>query len=193
MKALLIAEYERLVKNKRYIAYIIYLLLCVINGVYASKSLNPQDKFPYLICIFLFIPDFEKGNLINSQNIRLLPVKLQSYVRILFLEVGIYNLIIILGWFIYCTVLGRLIFPDLIQTGFLIFLESLLIPTVLPKKKMTQPYFEHTLMVGLLTCFYYGVILTQTTLDKNIGFLFFIAILFVMTYFSSIRILNENA
>ena len=37
MKALLIAEYERLVKNKRYIAYIIYLLLCVINGVTRVK------------------------------------------------------------------------------------------------------------------------------------------------------------
>ena len=192
MKALLIAEYEGLIKNKRYISCILYLLLCGVSGVFASKSLNPQDKFPTFMVIIFLIHNFEKWNWINSGSIRLLPVTQQSLVRILFLEAGIYNLIIILGWLIYCVVLGRLIFPDLIETGFLIFLESLFIPAVLPKKKMTQPYFEHTLMVGLLTCFYYGVILTQTTLDKNIGFLFFIVILFVMTYFSSIRILKEK-
>ena len=189
MKALLIAEYERLIKNKRYISYILFLLLCGVSGVFASKSLNPQDKFPYLICIFLFILDFEKGNLINSQSIRLLPVKPQSNVRILFLEVGIYNLTIILGWFIYCIFLGRLVFPDLIETGFILFIESLFAPSILQKKKMTQAYLEHMLMLVLLVCFY-GVIITQTTLDENIGFLFFTAVLILMTYFSSIRILK---
>ena len=192
MKALLIAECEGFIKNKRYISYILYLLFCGVCGFFASKSLNPQDKFPTFMVIIFLIHNFGKWNLINSESIRLLPVTQQSLVRVLFLEVGIYNLVLILGCLIYCVVLGRLIFPDLIETGFLIFLESLFIPAVLPKKKMTQPYFEHTLMVGLLMCFYYGVILTQTTLDKNIGFLFFIAILFVMTYFSSIRILKEK-
>ena len=192
MKALLIAEYEGLIKNKRYISCILYLLLCGVSGVFASKSLNPQDKFPTFMVIIFLIHNFEKWNWINSESIRLLPVTQQSLVRILFLEAGIYNLIIILGWLIYCVVLGRLIFPDLIETGFLLIFESLLIPDILPKKKMTQPYLEHILILVLLACFS-GVIITQTTLDKNIGFLFFIAILFVMTYFSSIRILNEKA
>ena len=141
-----------------------------------------------MVIIFL-IHNFEKWNWINSESIRLLPVKEQSLVRILFLEAGIYNLIIILGWLIYCVVLGRLIFPDLIETGFLLIFESLLIPDILPKKKMTQPYLEHILILVLLACFS-GVIITQTTLDKNIGFLFFTAALIVMTYFSSIRILK---
>lgn len=189
MKALLIAEYERLVKNKRYISCILYLLLCGVSGVFASKSLNPQDKFPTFMVIIFLIHNFEKWNWINSESIRLLPVKEQSLVRILFLEAGIYNLIIILGWLIYCVILGRLIFPDLIETGFLLIFESLLIPDILPKKKMTQPYLEHILILVLLACFS-GVIITQTTLDKNIGFLFFTAALIVMTYFSSIRILK---
>ncbi len=189
MKALLIAEYEGLIKNKRYISCILYLLLCGVSGVFASKSLNPQDKFPTFLVIIFLIHNFEKWNWINSESIRLLPVKEQSLVRILFLEAGIYNLIIILGWLIYCVILGRLIFPDLIETGFLLIFESLLIPDILPKKKMTQPYLEHILILVLLACFS-GVIITQTTLDKNIGFLFFTAALIVMTYFSSIRILK---
>jgi len=189
MKALLIAEYEGLIKNKRYISCILYLLLCGVSGVFASKSLNPQDKFPTFMVIIFLIHNFEKWNWFNSGSIRLLPVKEQSLVRILFLEAGIYNLILILGWFIYCVVLGRLIFPDLIETGFLLIFESLLIPDILPKKKMTQPYLEHILILVLLACFS-GVIITQTTLDKNIGFLFFTAALIVMTYFSSIRILK---
>lgn len=189
MKALLIAEYEGLIKNKRYISCILYLLLCGVSGVFASKSLNPQDKFPTFMVIIFLIHNFEKWNWINSGSIRLLPVTQQSLVRILFLEAGIYNLIIILGWLIYCVVLGRLIFPDLIETGFLLIFESLLIPDILPKKKMTQPYLEHILILVLLACFS-GVIITQTTLDKNIGFLFFTAALIVMTYFSSIRILK---
>ena len=189
MKALLIAEYEGLIKNKRYISYILFLLLCGINGVFAIKSLNPQDKFPTILFMIFFVDDFKKGNFINSQSVRLLPIKQQSLVRVLFLEVGIYNLVLILGWLIYCVVLGRLIFPDLIETGFLFIFESLIIPDILPKKKMTQPYLEHILILVLLACFS-GVIITQTTLDKNIGFLFFTAALIVMTYFSSIRILK---
>ena len=192
MKALLMAEYEGLIKNKRYISYILYLLLCGVCGVLAIKSLNPQDKFPtFLFIMIFFVDDFIKGNFINSQSVRLLPIKQQSLVRILFLEVGIYNLIIILGWLVYCAVLGRLLIPDLLETGFIFILESLLIPALLPKKSMTQAYLEHTLMLVLLVCIYL-VIITQITLDKNIGFLFFIAILFVMTYFSSIRILKEK-
>lgn len=189
MKALLIAECEGFIKNKRYISYILFLLLCGINGVFAIKSLNPQDKFPTILFMIFFAYDFKKGNFINSQSVRLLPIKQQSLVRVLFLEVGIYNLVLILGWLIYCVVLGRLIFPDLIETGFLFIFESLLIPDILPKKKMTQPYLEHILILVLLACFS-GVIITQITLDKNIGFLFFTAALIVMTYFSSIRILK---
>ena len=189
MKALLMAEYEGLIKNKRYISYILYLLFCGVCGVFAIKSLNPQDKFPTILFMIFFVDDFKKGNFINSQSVRLLPIKQQSLVRVLFLEVGIYNLVLILGWLIYCVVLGRLIFPDLIETGFLFIFESLIIPDILPKKKMTQPYLEHILILVLLACFS-GVIITQTTLDKNIGFLFFTAALIVMTYFSSIRILK---
>ena len=189
MKVLLIAECEGFIKNKRYISYILFLLLCGINGVFAIKSLNPQDKFPTILFMIFFADDFQKGNFINSQSVRLLPIKQQSLVRVLFLEVGIYNLVLILGWLIYCVVLGRLIFPDLIETGFLFIFESLLIPDILPKKKMTQAYLEHILILVLLACFS-GVIITQTTLDKNIGFLFFTAALIVMTYFSSIRILK---
>ena len=192
MKALIIAECEGYIKNKRYISYILFLLLCGINGVFAIKSLNPQDKFPTILFMIFFVDDFKKGNFINSQSVRLLPIKKQSLVRILFLEVGIYNLIIILGWLVYCAVLGRLLIPDLLETGFIFVFESLLIPAILPKKSMTLAYLEHSLMLVLLVCIYL-VIITQITLDKNIGFLFFIAILFVMTYFSSIRILNEKA
>ena len=122
---------------------------------------------------------------------RLLPVKPQSRVNILFFETGIYNLVLVLGWVIYCVILGRIITPSLVLIGIILVLESIVTPDILPKKKSELSYFEHIIMVVMLVCFYWGFI-TQTTLDKGICFLFFAILLIVLTYFSSIRILKTK-
>ena len=191
MKALLIAEYERFIKRKKYLTPIIYLVICVIGALKARTDTVYIQTFPsFLYCTF-FVQDFMDGNLVNIDIMRLLPIKPQSRVNILFFETGIYNLVLVLGWVIYCVILGRIIIPSLVPIGIILVLESIATPAILPKNKSKQSYFEHITVVVMLVCICLGII-TQTTLDKGICFLFFASLLIVLTYFSSIRILKTK-
>ena len=191
MKALLIAEYERFIKRKKYLTPIIYLVICVIGALKARTDTVYIQTFPsFLDCTF-FVQDFMDGNLVNTDIMRLLPAKPQSRVNILFFETGIYNLVLVLGWVIYCVILGRIIIPSLVPIGIILVLESIATPAILPKNKSKQSYFEHITVVVMLVCICLGII-TQTTLDKGICFLFFASLLIVLTYFSSIRILKTK-
>ena len=164
-------------------------MICIISALRARTDTVYIQTFPSFLYFTFFVQDFVDGKLVNADIMSLLPVKPQSRVNILFLETGIYNLVLVLGWVIYCVILGRIITPSLVPIGIILVLESIATPDILPKQKLKQSYFEHIAMVVILSCFYWGII-TQTTLDKGICFLFFVAILFVMTYFSSIRILK---
>lgn len=191
MKALLIAEYERFIKSKKYLTPIIYLVICIVGALRARIDTVYIQTFPSFLYFTFFAQDFVDGNLVNADIMRLLPVKPQSRVNILFLETGIYNLVLVLGWGIYCVILGRIITPSLVPVGIILVLESIVTPDILPKKKSELSYFEHIMMVVMLVCSYWGFI-TQTTLDKGICFLFFASLLIVLTYFSSIRILKTK-
>ena len=191
MKALLIAEYERFIKRKKYLTPILYLVICIIGALRARTDTVYIQTFPSFLYFTFFAQDFVDGNLVNADIMRLLPVKPQSRVNILFFETGIYNLVLVLGWVIYCIILGRIITPNLVLIGIILVLESTVTPDILPKKKSELSYFEHIIMVVMLVCFYLGFI-TQTTLDKGICFLFFASSLIVLTYFSSIRILKTK-
>jgi membrane protein len=191
MKALLIAEYERFIKSKKYLTPIIYLVICIVGALRARIDTVYIQTFPSFLYFTFFAQDFVDGNLVNADIMRLLPVKPQSRVNILFLETGIYNLVLVLGWVIYCVILGRIITPSLVPVGIILVLESIVTPDILPKKKSELSYFEHIMMVVMLVCSYWGFI-TQTTLDKGICFLFFASLLIVLTYFSSIRILKTK-
>ena len=191
MKALLIAEYERFIKSKKYLTPIIYLVICIVGALRARTDTVYIQTFPSFLYFTFFAQDFVDGNLVNADIMRLLPVKPQSRVNILFLETGIYNLVLVLGWVIYCVILGRIITPSLVPVGIILVLESIVTPDILPKKKSELSYFEHIMMVVMLVCSYWGFI-TQTTLDKGICFLFFASLLIVLTYFSSIRILKTK-
>ena len=191
MKALLIAEYERFIKSKKYLTPIIYLVLCIIGALRARTDIVYIQTFPSYLYFTFFARDFVDGNLLIADIMFLLPVKPQSRVNILFIEIGIYNLVLVLGWVIYCVILGRIITPSPVLIGIILVLESIATPAILPKQKLKQSYFEHIALVVILACFYWSVI-TQTTLDKGICFLFFTAALILMTYFSSIRILKAK-
>ena len=191
MKALLIAEYERFIKSKKYLTPIIYLVICIVGALRARTDIVYIQTFPSFLYFTFFAQDFVDGNLVKADIMRLLPVKPQSRVNILFLETGIYNLVLVLGWGIYCVILGRIITPSLVPVGIILVLESIVTPDILPKKKSELSYFEHIMMVVMLVCSYWGFI-TQTTLDKGICFLFFASLLIVLTYFSSIRILKTK-
>ena len=191
MKALLIAEYEIFIKRKKYLTPILYLVICIISALRARTDTVYIQTFPSFLYFTFFVQDFVDGKLVNADIMRLLPVKPQSRVNILFFETGIYNLVLVLGWVIYCVILGRIITPNLVPIGIILVLESIVTPDILPKKKSELSYFEHIIMVVMLVCFYLGFI-TQTTLDKGICFLFFASLLIVSTYFSSIRILKTK-
>ena len=191
MKALLIAEYEIFIKRKKYLTPILYLVICIISALRARTDTVYIQTFPSFLYFTFFVQDFVDGKLVNADIMRLLPVKPQSRVNILFFETGIYNLVLVLGWVIYCVILGRIITPNLVPIGIILVLESIVTPDILPKKKSELSYFEHIIMVVMLVCFYLGFI-TQTTLDKGICFLFFASLLIVLTYFSSIRILKTK-
>lgn len=191
MKALLIAEYERFIKKKKYLTPILYLVICIIGALKARTDIVYIQTFPSFLYFTFFAQDFVDGNLVNADIMRLLPLKPQSRVNILFFETGIYNIVLVLGWVIYCVILGRIITPNLVPIGIILVLESIVTPDILPKKKSELSYFEHIIMVVMLVCFYLGFI-TQTTLDKGICFLFFASLLIVLTYFSSIRILKTK-
>ena len=191
MKALLIAEYEIFIKRKKYLTPILYLVICIISALRARTDTVYIQTFPSFLYFTFFVQDFVDGKLVNADIMRLLPVKPQSRVNILFFETGIYNLVLVLGWVIYCVILGRIITPNLVPIGIILVLESIVTPDILPKKKSELSYFEHIIMVVMLVCFYWGII-TQTALDKGICFLFFASLLIVLTYFSSIRILKTK-
>ena len=72
---------------------------------------------------------------------RLLPVKPQSRINILFFETGIYNLVLVLGWVIYCVILGRIITPSLVPIGIILVLESIVTTCYTTKAKIETKLF----------------------------------------------------
>ena len=63
MKALLIAEYERFIKRKKYLTPILYLVICIIGALKARTDIVYIQTFPsFLYCSF-FAQDFVDGNL----------------------------------------------------------------------------------------------------------------------------------
>jgi len=147
MKALLIAEYERFIKKKKYLTPILYLVICIIGAFRARTDAVYIQTFPSFLYFTFFAQDFVDGNLVNADIMRLLPVKPQSRVNILFFETGIYNLVLVLGWVIYCVILGRIITPNLVPIGIILVLESIVTPDILPKKKSELSYFEHIIHI----------------------------------------------
>ena len=138
MKALLIAEYERFIKRKKYLTPILYLVICIIGALKARTDIVYIQSFPSFLYFSFFAQDFVDGNLVNADIMRLLPVKPQSRVNILFIETGIYNLVLVLGWVIYCVILGRIITPSLVLIGIILVLESIATPATTKAKIETK-------------------------------------------------------
>ena len=111
-------------------------MICIIGALKARTDTVYIQTFPSFLYFSFFAQDFVDGNLVNADIMRLLPVKPQSRVNILFLETGIYNLVLVLGWVIYCVILGRIITPSLVLIGIILVLESIATPAILPKQKL---------------------------------------------------------
>ena len=191
MKALLIAEYEQIIKDKRYFAYIICFILSFITGLISAVNHVQPNSYPLLLYSYIVINNFSKNNFIKSNSIRLLPIKHQSYLLIVFLELCINNLVLAIGWLIYCAMGGNFYMPEIFYIELLLVFECMFIPNALPSYKWSKQYFEHIFIILVIAGIYWTVT-TKTTINHKVCSLIFMVTLIVTTYISSIRILKTN-
>ena len=191
MKALLIAEYEQIIKDKRYFAYIICFILSFINGLISAVNHVQPNSFPLLLYSYIVINNFSKNYFIKSNSIRLLPIKHQSYLLIVFLELCINNLVLAMGWLIYCAMGGNFYMPEIFYIELLLVFECMFIPNAFPSYKWPKQYLEHIFII-LTVAGIYWIVVIKTMINHELCFLIFIVALFVTTYISSIRILKTN-
>ena len=130
MKVLLIAEYEQIIKDKRYFAYIICFIMSFISGIITRVNHAQSNGYPLLLYSYVVINNFSKNYFIKSNSIRLLPIKPQSCLLIVFLELCINNLVLAICWLIFCLnacffqMLSRVINgPNIILNIFLSYLQ----------------------------------------------------------------------
>ena len=191
MKALLIAEYEQIIKDKRYFAYIICFLMSFIGGILSRVNHVQPNSYSLLLYSYVVINNFSKNYFIKSNSIRLLPIKPQSFLLIVFLELCINNLVLAIGWLIYCAMACNFYMPEMFWLELILVFECMFIPNAFPSYKWPKHYLEHIFII-LTVAGIYWIVVTKTMINHEVCFLIFMVALFVTTYISSIRILKTN-
>ena len=191
MKALLIAEYEQIIKDKRYFAYIICFLMSFIGGIISYVNHVQPNSYSLLLYSYVVINNYSKNHFIKSNSIRLLPIKPQSFLLIVFLELCINNLILAICWLIFCAMAGNFYIPEMFWLELILVFECMFIPNVFLSYKWPKHYLEHIFII-LTVAGIYWIVVTKTMINHEASFLIFLVVLFVATYISSIRILKTN-
>ena len=191
MKVLLIAEYEQIIKDKRYYAYIICFIISFISGIISRVNHAQPNSYPLLLYSYVVINDFSKNHFIKSNSIRLLPIKPQSCLLIVFLELCINNLVLAICWLIFCAMAGNFYIPEMVWLELILVFECMFIPNAFPSYKWPKQYLEHIFII-LTVAGIYWIVVIKTMINHELCFLIFIVALFVTTYISSIRILKIN-
>ena len=191
MKALLIAEYEQIIKDKRYFAYIICFIMSFIGGIISRVNHAQSNSYPLLLYSYVVINNFSKNYFIKSNSIRLLPIKHQSCLLIVFLELCINNLVLSIGWLLFCAMAGNFYMPEMFWLELILVFECMFIPNAFPSYKWPKQYLEHIFII-LTVAGIYWIVVIKTMINHELCFLIFIVALFVTTYISSIRILKTN-
>ena len=191
MKALLIAEYEQIIKDKRYFAYIICFLMSFIGGIISYVNHVQPNSYSLLLYSYVVINNYSKNHFIKSNSIRLLPIKPQSFLLIVFLELCINNLILAIGWLIYCAMACNFYMPEMFWLELILVFECMFIPNAFSSYKWPKHYLEHIFII-LTVAGIYWIVVTKTMINHEACFLIFLVTLFVTTYISSIRILKTN-
>ena len=191
MKVLLIAEYEQIIKDKRYYAYIICFIMSFITGIISRINHAQPNGYPLLLYSYVIINNFSKNYFIKSNSIRLLPIKPQSCLLIVFLEMCINNLVLAIGWLIYCTMAGNFYIPEMFWLELILVFECMFIPNAFTRDKWPKHYLEHIFII-LTVAGIYWIVVTKTMINHEVCFLIFLVALFVATYISSIHILKTN-
>ena len=191
MKALFIAEYEQIIKDKRYFAYIICFLMSFIGGIISYVNHVQPNSYSLLLYSYVVINNYSKNHFIKSNSIRLLPIKPQSFLLIVFLELCINNLVLAIGWLIYCAMAGNFYIPEMFWLELILVFECMFIPNAFLSYKWPKHYLEHIFII-LTVAGIYWIVVIKTMINHELCFLIFIVALFVTTYISSIRILKIN-
>ena len=191
MKALFIAEYEQIIKDKRYFAYIICFLMSFIGGIISYVNHVQPNSYSLLLYSYVVINNYSKNHFIKSNSIRLLPIKPQSFLLIVFLELCIDNLVLAISWLIYCAMACNFYMPEMFWLELILVFECMFITNALPSYKWHKHYLEHIFIV-LAVAGIYWIVVTKIMINHEVCFLIFMVALFVTTYISSIRILKTN-
>ena len=190
MKALLLLEFETLIKKKQFIFPLLYILFSIYTLFYILKE--KTNSYNHLMIVFSsnLIMDFAKNERPLKQVIRLLPIKAKERVSILFLEIFMLNIIIFFGlsisYFPYKEV-GEM----LVVLYIIVLIEALTIPAILPINMWHRNYFEHLYML-LVVIGVAALIYIKTNIHPIIQFLGYAGVLYTLTYISSIRILTNK-
>ena len=191
MKALFIAEYEQIIKDKRYFAYIICFLMSFIGGIISYVNHVQPNSYSLLLYSYVVINNYSKNHFIKSNSIRLLPIKPQSFLLIVFLELCIDNLVLAISWLIYCAMACNFYMPEMFWLELILVFECMFIPNAFTRDKWPKHYLEHIFII-LTVAGIYWIAVTKTMINHEVCFLIFLVALFVATYISSIRILKTN-
>ena len=162
-----------------------------ICGIIFRVNHAQHNSYPLLLYSYVVINNFSKNYFIKSNSIRLLPIKPQSCLLIVFLELCINNLVLAIGWLICCTMAGNFYIPEMFWLELILVFECMFIPNAFPSYKWPKQYLEHIFII-LTVAGIYWIVVIKTMINHELCFLIFIVALFVTTYISSIRILKTN-
>ena len=162
-----------------------------IGGIISRVNHAQSNSYPLLLYSYVVINNFSKNHFIKSNSIRLLPIKPQSCLLIVFLELCINNLVLAICWLIFCAMAGNFYIPEMFWLELILVFECMFIPNAFPSYKWPKQYLEHIFII-LTVAGIYWIVVIKTMINHELCFLIFIVALFVTTYISSIRILKIN-
>ena len=162
-----------------------------ISGIITRVNHAQSNGYPLLLYSYVVINNFSKNYFIKSNSIRLLPIKPQSCLLIVFLELCINNFVLAIGWLIYCAMAGNFYIPEMFWVELILVFECMFFPNAFPSYKWPKHYLEHIFII-LTFAGIYWIVVTKTMINHEASFLIFLVVLFVATYISSIRILKTN-
>lgn len=190
MKALLLLEFETFIKKKQFIFPLLYILFSICSLFYIVKVKSNYDNPLMLIFLIQLINVFARDERPLKKVMSLYPLHAKERTNILFLEMFILNIITFLGLFI-----SYFPFKEMgtIWTvlNIIVFIEALVIPTILPIEMWHRNYFEHLYML-LVVIGVAALVYIKTDIHPIVQFLGYACVLYTLAYISSIRILTNK-
>ena len=190
MKALLLLEFETFIKKKQFIFPLLYILFSICSLFYIVKVKSNYDNPLMLIFSIQLINVFARHERPLKKVMSLYPLHAKERTNILFLEIFILNIITFLGLSISYSPFKEM---GTIWTvlNIIVFIEALVIPSILPIEMWHRNYFEHLYML-LVVIGVAALVYIKTDIHPIVQFLGYACVLYTLAYISSIRILTNK-